>query len=229
MHYEVEKLIDTGVKKDEAIFQILRQYIIESKPILFEGNSYGDEWKEEAKKRGLSNITNVPEAYAAYLKPNSVKMFNKLNVMTEKELIARTNVRLDTYTKRIQIESRVLGDLAINHIVPTSVRYQTMLVENVKGLKEVFGEDFKKIAGNRIDLVREISEHITVIKSKVNEMIEARKVVNKLEDEREKALSYANSVFPFFNEIRYHIDKLELIVDDEIWPLPKYRELLFTK
>jgi glutamine synthetase len=227
---EVDKLIKKDIKKDEAIFQVLRKYITDSKPVRFEGNSYSEEWKKEAQKRGLTNICSVPEALDAYLTKQSIKLFTDFDVLNERELFARNNVRLDTYTKKVQIESRVLGDLAINHIVPTAVKYQTMLIENVKGMKDVFGEkEFKNLAIGRIELIEEIGKHISYIKAKVGEMIEARKVANIIEDEHEKAVAYSETIFPFLDEIRYHVDKLELIVDDEIWPLPKYRELLFNK
>ncbi len=227
---DVDKLIAKDVKKDEAIFQVLRQYIIDSKPIRFEGNNYSEEWKKEAKKRGLSNITNTVEALDAYLTPNSVKLFTSLDVMSERENEARSHVRWDNYTKRVQIEARVMGDLVMNHIVPVAIRYQSELIENVKGLKEVFGEkDYKELAGARLELIRTMSQHISYIKAKVSEMIEARKVANKIENEREKALAYSTKIFCYLDDIRYHVDKLELIVDDEYWPLPKYRELLFIR
>ena len=227
---DVDVIINKGVKKDEAIFQVLRKYIIESKPIRFEGNNYSEEWKKEAAKRGLSNISTTPEALDAYLTKESVKLFKSMGIFNEKEIEARTDVQYENYTKKVQIEARVLGDLAINHIVPTAVKYQTILIENVKGLKELFGEDeYRNLAGGRLELIKTISEHITVIKSKVNDMVEARKVANKVENDREKAYKYANTVAPYLDEIRYHIDKLELVIDDEIWPLPKYRELLFTR
>ncbi|MBN1417079.1 MAG: glutamine synthetase III [Bacteroidales bacterium] len=227
---EVDRLINKGVKKDEAIFQVIRQYSIDSKPVRFEGNNYSEEWKKEAVKRGLKNETNTVRAYDFYLTDKSKKLFTGLDVMTERENDARTRVRWDTYTKKIQIEARVLGDLVMNHIIPTAMRYQSELIRNVQGIKELFPEkDFSEIAVGRLDLIRNISEHISYIKTKVNEMIEARKVANKIEDEREKALEYATKVFDYLEDIRYHVDKLELIVDDEIWPLPKYRELLFTR
>lgn len=227
---DVDKLVDKGVKKDEAIFQVLRKYITESKPIRFEGNNYSDDWKAEAKKRGFSNESCVPKTFDAYLTDKSKKLFINLGVHVEKEIIARNHVRYDTYTKKVQIESRVLGDLAINHIVPTSVRYQTLLIENVKGLKEVFtGNDYKELANGRLELIKTIGQHVSYIKAKVSEMVEARKVANKIEDEREKAITYSENICPYLEDIRYHIDKLELIVDNEIWPLPKYRELLFTR
>ena len=225
---EVDVLIESGVKKDEAIFQVLREYIIASKAIRFEGDNYSDDWIKEAAKRGLTNITDVPEALTAYLSEKSRKLFYGLGIFTESELEGRAEVMFEEYTKKIQIEARVLGDLSINHIVPTAVKYQNRLVENVLGLKQIYGEEFKNLAGNRIELIKEISDHVTAIKNGVNEMVEARKVANKMEDEKEKSKAYSKSVFPFLNKIRYHIDKLELIVDDEIWPLPKYRELLFS-
>lgn len=227
---DVDKLIDKGVKKDEAIFQVLRQYITDSKPIRFEGNNYSEEWKKDALKRGLTNITNPVEAFDAYLLPKSKKLFASLDVMSERENEARTHVRWDNYTKRIQIEARVLGDLVLNHIVPVAIRYQSELIANVKGLKELFGEkEYKELAGARLELIRTISQHVSYIKAKVGEMIEERKKVNKLEEEREKALAYSTKIFCYLDDIRYHVDKLELIVDDEYWPLPKYRELLFTR
>ena len=227
---EVEKLIKKDIRKDEAIFQVLRKYITGSKPVRFEGNSYSEEWKKEALKRGLTNVSSVPEAYDAYLTEKSIRLFTDLGVLTEREIIARNHVRLDTYTKKVQIESRVLGDLAINHIVPTAIKYQTMLVENVRGLKDIFGDkEYKNLAVGRLELIQTIGDNISYIKAKVGEMIEVRKVANRIEDEHEKALAYANTVFPFLDDIRYHIDKLELIVDDEIWPLPKYRELIFNR
>ena len=225
----VDKLINKGVKKDEAIFQTLRQYIIDSKPIRFEGNNYSEEWKEEAEGRGLKNVTNLPEALDAYRTDKSVTLFTSLGIMIEKEIEARTNVKLDTYTKKIQIESRVLGDLVMNKIIPVAIKYQTSLVENVKGLKALFSEnEFKKLAGARIEMIKVISTHISEIKDKVHEMTEARKAANKIENEREKAMEYSKIVGPYLESIRYHVDQLELIVDDEMWPLPKYRELLFT-
>src|SRR5665647_1716224 len=227
---DVDKLIDANVKKDEAIFQVLKRYIKECKPVRFDGNGYSQEWAEEAERRGLTNIKSVPIALDAYLNKNSRKVFESLGIFNEKELEARVEVEYEKYVKKIQIEARVLGDLAINHIVPTAINYQTMLIENVKGLKLIFSdEEFNELAGARKDLIREISNHISNIKSKTKEMIEARKVANVIEHSREKALDYEQNVKPYLEDIRYHIDKLELVVDNELWPLPKYRELLFTR
>jgi len=226
---EVDALIDKGIKKDEAIFQVLKKYIGICKPIRFDGNGYSEEWKVEAEKRGLTNITCVPKALEAYLTEPSKNLFTSLDIFNEKELEGRVEVEYEKFTKKIQIEARVLGDLALNHIVPTAMKYQTLLIENVKGLKELFGDEYKTLAGNRLDIIREISDHVTAIKSKVNDMVEARKVVNVIDDGKEKAYAYDAKVRPFLDDIRYHIDKLELIIDDELWPLPKYRELLFNR
>ena len=227
---DVDAIIEKGVKKDEAIFRVLRKLIKQSKAIRFDGNNYSDEWKAEAKKRGLDCEGCVPLIYDAYLSPQSMELFRTANVYNDREMEGRTEVRWDLYTKKVQIESRVLGDLTMNHILPTVLEYQTMLINNVQGLKNLFSADeYKGLASRRLELIKEISERVDIIENKVNEMIEARKVANLIEVEREKALAYATVVFPFFDEIRYHVDKLELIVDNEKWPLPKYRELLFIR
>jgi glutamine synthetase len=227
---EVDALVEGGIKKDEAIFQVLKKLIIESKPIRFDGNGYSEEWRIEAARRGLTNITSVPTALEALHDKRVVEMYGKAGVLTPREIEGRIEVELEKYTKKIQIESRVLGDLAINHIVPTAVKYQSMLLENVKNLKIVFSdEEYKSLAEGRLELIREIGGHVSSIKAKVKEMIEARKVANIIETEKEKAYAYEESVRPYLDDIRYHIDKLELIVDNELWPLPKYRELLFVK
>lgn len=227
---KVDALIEQDTKKDEAIFQVLKDLIIDSKPIRFNGDGYSDDWVKEAAKRGLTNVKSVPEALSAYLRPESKKLFEKLGVLNEMELHGRVEVEYEKFLMKIQIEARVLGDLAINHIVPTAVEYQTTLLENVKNIKEVFDDkEFKQLAGARMDLIREIGGHISVIKAKRKEMIEARKKANVIEDVIKKAKAYDETVRPYLNEIRYHIDKLELIVDNELWPLPKYRELLFVR
>lgn len=227
---EVDGLVESGVKKDEAIFQVLKKLIIESKAIRFDGNGYSDEWKEEAAKRGLTNITSVPTALEALEDPRVIEMYGKTGVLSHREIESRIEVELEKYTKKIQIEARVLGDLAINHIVPTAIEYQTTLLENVKNMKEVFSaEEFKALSEGRIELIREIGGHVSSIKAKVKDMVEARKVANVIESGKEKAVAYESSVRPCLDDIRYHIDKLELIVDNELWPLPKYRELLFVR
>ena len=227
---DVDELIEKGIKKDEAIFQVLKRYIIECKPIRFDGNGYSQEWADEAERRGVTNIKSVPQALDAYLLDKSRKVFEGLGIFNEKELEARVEVEFEKYIKKIQIEARVLGDLAINHIVPTAIAYQTTLIENVRGLKEIFSEEeFNELAGARKQLIKDVSIHISSIKSLTKEMIEARKVANKIEHARDKAYQYEQTVRPYFDKIRKHIDKLELIIDDELWPLPKYRELLFSR
>jgi glutamine synthetase len=227
---KVDALIEKDVKKDEAIFQVLKDLIIDSKPIRFNGDGYSEDWVKEAKKRGLTNIRNVPESLSAYLRPENKRLFESLGIFNEPELHGRVEVEYEKFIMKIQIEARVLGDLAINHIIPTAVQYQTMLLENVLRQKELFsGEEFEQMAGARKDLIKEVGSHISAIKLKRQEMIEARKKANVIEDTVKKAEEYDKKVRPFLDEIRYHIDKLELIVDNELWPLPKYRELLFVR
>ncbi|UMB61871.1 glutamine synthetase III [Lutibacter sp. A80] len=227
---EVDKLIDDkGLKKDEAIFNVLREYIKSFKNILFEGNGYGKAWEKEAKKRGLSNNKTTPEALKAKISKKTIDLFEEMNVMSKVEIEARHEIEIEDYTLRIQIESRVIGDIAGNHIIPTAVRYQNMLIKNVSGLKEIFGADFEKYASEQILLIKKISSHIEVIHAKVDAMIAARKKANVITDPVKKAHEYCKTIKPFFEEIRYHCDKLEIMVDDEIWPLTKYRELLFIR
>ncbi len=227
---EVDALVEKGVKKDEALFQVLKRLIIESKPIRFNGNGYSQEWVEEAARRGLTNVSNVPEALSAFLRPGHVQLLKELDILSERELHGRVEVEYEKFTKKVQIESRVLGDLAINHIVPVSVKYMTLLLKNVKYLKEVFSaEEYEQLSAGRKQLIREISHHNSTIKALVHEMTEARKKANVIEDAVEKAEAYDQAVLPFLERIRYHIDKLELVVDNEMWPLPKYRELLFVR
>jgi len=226
----VDEKIDAGVKKDEAIFQVIRDYISASKKIRFEGNGYGEEWIKEAKKRGLSNITSAVEALDALVSKKTIQLCTKHNVFTERELEARREIKLNHYTKKIQIESRVLGDLATNHIIPTVFKYQSQLIDNVSGLKQLLDEKtFIEVAGIQLELIKEISGRVATISQKVKEMIEARKKANAIDDEHEKASMYCNLVRPYISEIRYEIDHLEMVVDNELWPLPKYRELLFAR
>lgn len=227
---EVDTLIEGGTRKDEALFQVLKRLIIESKPIRFNGNGYSQEWVEEAARRGLTNVSNVPEALSAFLRPGYMKMLEELEILNERELHGRVEVEYEKFTKKVQIESRVLGDLAINHIVPVSVKYMTVLLQNVKYLKEVFStEEYEELSAGRKQLIREISTHNSTIKALVYDMTEERKKANVIEDAMEKARAYDQNVLPYMEKIRYHIDKLELVVDNEMWPLPKYRELLFVR
>ena len=223
---EVDALIDKNVKKDEAILQVIRKFIIESKKIRFEGNGYSKEWQEEAARRGLRGISHVPEAYKEYLRPENVKLFESVNVLTHAELAARYEVKNETFIKKVQIESRVLADLAANHIIPTAIKYQNILIENVRGLKEIFPKEFEAMAAEEMRTIHKIADHVKFIREHSHMMVEARKKWNNVEDIIERAYGYENEVRPYIDEIRYHIDKLEMIVDDALWPLPKYRELL---
>ncbi len=225
---EVEQKMKKGMKKEQAIFDTLRLYIKESKPIRFEGNGYSDEWKEEAGRRGLDCETSVPVIYDAYTSPQSVEMFERIGVLSEKELHARNEVKWETYTKKIQIEARVLGDLCMNHIIPVATEYQSMLLDNLFKMRAVFDkEKADYLSKEDAALIEEIAAHISAIKTNVDDMVDARKAANKLEDAREKAVAYHDTVCAYFDTIRYHVDKLELIVDNQMWTLPKYRELLF--
>ena len=226
---EVDELvISKNLKKDEAIFNVLREYIKASKKIRFEGNGYGVEWEKEAVKRGLSNNKTTPEALKAKISKKSIALFEEMGVMSKIEVEARREIELEEYMLRIQIEGRVLGDIARNHVIPTAVKYQNTLIENVSGLKNIFGDEFIQHAKEQIDLIKKISLHIAGINSKVEEMTNERRKANKLEGQK-SAEAYCDTVKPFFEEIRYHCDKLEMMVDDELWPLAKYRELLFTR
>lgn len=227
---EVDVLVDgKNFKKDEAVFNVLREYIKASKDILFEGNGYGEAWEKEAKKRGLSNNKTTPEALKVKLSKSTISLFEEMNVMSKIESEARYEVGMEAYINHIQIESRVLGDIARNHIVPTAVKYQNILIDNVKGLKDIFDKDYPDLAKEQLNLIKAISGHIDGINSNVTKMIEERKNANQLEDVTKKAEAYCNKVRPFLTDIRYHCDKLELLVDDELWPLTKYRELLFIR
>ena len=226
---DVDELMEKGEPKVSAIIQVIRKYIKLCKPIRFDGNGYSDEWKEEAARRGLDCETSCPLIFDRYLTPESIKMFESTGVMTQKELEARNEVKWETYTKKIQIEARVLGDLVMNHIVPIATEYQTKLLDNVYKMKGLFpAEEAEHLSSENLAIIRKISEHTIYIKEHVDAMVEARKVANKIADEREKAIAYHDNISPMLEQIRYHIDKLELIVDDQMWTLPKYRELLLS-
>jgi len=260
---EVDSKIKKGIEKDEAIFQVLRDYISATKKILFEGNGYGEEWVKEAKKRGLNNIKSTPEALKVFMKKEVVDLFERNNIMSEREQHARYEIQLETYMKKIQIESRMIGEIAMSLIIPSAVKYQNMLIENVRGLKEIAlfapnlkkehaaaknkkatfagAEDFETEPGTayssdasstvapQVETIARISQYISAIQQNVYLMIEARKKANSMEDILDKASAYCDEVKPYFDEIRSHADKLEFVVDDELWALPKYREMLFTR
>jgi glutamine synthetase len=226
----VDAKIAAGATKEKAIFEVLKEYIKISKPIRFDGNGYSEEWKVEAAKRGLDCETSVPEIYKAYTTPESVAMFGKSGVLSEKELHARNEVKWETYTKKIQIEARVLGDLCMNHIIPVVTKYQSLLLDNVSKTYAVYPkEKAEEISSMNKSLIEEISDRICKIKNDVDSMISARKLANKIDHEYDKAKAYHDDVFPYLDKIRYEVDKLELIVDNEMWTLPKYRELLFIR
>ena len=226
----VDALIGKGQDQTTAIIDVLREDIKTCKPIRFDGNGYSAEWVEEAKRRGLDCETSCPLIFDNYLTEDSVKMFETMNVMSRKELEARNEVKWDTYTKRIQIEARVMGDITMNHIVPVATHYQSQLAKNVQNMRQIFpAEKADKLCARNMKLIEEIAERTQTIETGVEELINARKVANKIENEREKAIAYHDTVEPKMGKIRYQIDKLELIVSDELWTLPKYRELLFIR
>ena len=213
-----------------AIIDVLREDIKTCKPIRFDGNGYSDEWVIEATKRGLDVEKSCPVIFERYLDAESIQMFESLGVMTKKELEARNEVKWETYTKKIQIEARVLGDLSMNHIIPVATSYQSQLLKNVENMRDIFPVDkAEKLSERNIKLIEEIAERTSAIEKGVEELVNARKVANKIEDEHQKAIAYHDTVAPKMESIRYQIDKLELIVDDALWPLPKYRELLFIR
>ncbi|MDE6225518.1 MAG: glutamine synthetase III, partial [Muribaculaceae bacterium] len=226
----VDRRMAAGQEKRQAIIEEVKKLIIESKPIHFDGNGYSDEWKEEAARRGLDCETSIPKIFDAYLSPDSIDMFGRTGVLSKIELEARNEVKWEMYTKKVQIEARVLGDLAINHILPVATRYQSILVDNLVKLKSLFPDSkHESLLAADLQTIEKISYNMSIIKSKVDEMVEARKKANKITSEREKAIAYHDTVVPAIDIIRRHIDKLELMVDNEMWPLPKYRELLFIR
>ncbi len=226
---EVDTMIEReGMKKDEAIFNVLREYIKQTEKILFEGDGYSKEWEIEAEKRGLSNHKNTPAALRAKVSKRSIDLFEEMNVMNRVEVEARYEIEMEEYVKKIQIEGRVLGDMARNHVIPTAISYQNRIIENVKGIKEIFGAGYEAHAAEQIVMVKEISNHIAQISTHVTEMIDERKAANLISDIELQAIAYCERVKPHFDIIRYHSDKLELLVDNEMWTLTKYRELLFT-
>lgn len=227
---QIESMVSSGKPIRQALFEVIRDYIKQSKAIRFDGNGYGEQWKREAEHRGLDCQTNVPLTIENYLKKESVEMFNRTGVLTLTELHSRCEVKWETYTKKVQIESRVLGDLALNHIIPIASHYQSVLLDNIVKMQEVFGqEQSQPLVAQDKELVASISQHATQIKIKTTQMIQARKICNAIENEQEKAVAYSHQVFPLLDQIRYHVDKLELVVDNQLWTLPKYRELLFIR
>ena len=225
----VDARIDNGLKKDEAILNELQKLIKESKAIRFEGNGYGEEWVKEAAKRGLSNFKDTPSALKVLVKKETKKLFSDMGVLSNVELDARYEIELENYIMKLQIESRTLGDIAQNHIIPTAIKYQNVLIENVKGMNDIFGKEATTLAATQLQILKDISTHLNGIKNKSEQMLLERKKANKIEDLEKKAVAYCHHVRPYFEEVKYHSDKLEILIDDELWPLPKLRELLFTR
>lgn len=227
----VDRLMEGGESRLSAIFEVLREDIKACRPILFDGNGYSDEWKREAAARGLDCETSCPLVFDRYLDDDSVRMFERMKVMNRHELEARNEIKWETYQKKIQIEARVLGDLCMNHIIPVATKYQSELVDNVHKIQLAFSDSakVKELTAYNITLIEKINKHTSFIAETVEAMVEKRKVVNRIENVRELAIAYHDEIAPYFDEIRAHIDKLELIVEDEMWTLPKYRELLFIR
>jgi glutamine synthetase len=225
-----EVIAKKKLEKDDAIFQVLKKYIVESKRIRFEGNGYGDEWKAEAKRRGLSNFPTTPKALEAFLDKKTLALFESLSILNHREQEARYEIYLETYTKKIQIESRIIADMVNNQILPAAIAYQKTIVDNVQGLKNILtAADFKKSAEIQVNLLKEIGERISIIKQLADDMREERKKANNLDSAKKQAYAYCDKVKPYFDQIRYHVDKLEYLVDDALWPLPKYREMLYLR
>jgi len=225
----IDRRIAGGQSQNDAILEELRKLIKESKAIHFDGNGYSDEWKEEAARRGLDCETSVPLIFDAYQRKSSVDMFRSTGVFSEVELAARNEVKWEMYTKKVQIEARVLGDLGINHVIPVATQYQSVLLDNVMKMRQVFGDDRTDLTASVMESIEKLTQHMKVIREEVAAMVDDRRVANRLESERDKAIAYHDTVVPHMDTIRYHIDKLELMVDNEMWPLPKYRELLFIR
>lgn len=227
---EVDALVDKkNLKKDEAVFNVLREYIKTSKRIRFDGDGYSDVWEKEARKRKLSNNKTTPEALQVLTSDKSLELFKSMKVMSEIEVKARQEVELEAYILHLQIEGRVLNELVYGHIIPATIEYQNLLIQNVLGLKEIYGAAHKKLSEGQSNIIEQMAEHMVTLKKKTDGMTEARKKANKLNDSQKKAVAYAENVKPYFDEIRFHCDKLEQLVDDQVWPLAKYRELLFIK
>ena len=224
---EVDALTAKGEELSNAVMAVVRKFIHESKNIMFEGNGYSKEWEEEARSRGLRAVTNVPEAYEVYHEQKTVDLFSKLGVLAPNEVEARFEVLNETYVKKLQIEARVIGDICLNHVLPAAIRYQNVLVENVKGVKDVFGDEYAELCASEVATLRKISTFINRMSSDVEALVEARKHANRIEDIAERAKVYSHEVKDLMDKVRYSADHLEMLVDDEMWPLPKYRELLF--
>ena len=224
---EVDALTAKGEDVSTAVMNTVRKFIHESKDIMFEGNGYSKEWEEEAGRRGLRAVRNVPEAYEVYHEKKTIDLFSELGILAPNEVEARFEVLNETYVKKLQIEARVIGDICLNHVLPAAVRYQNILIENVRGVKEIFGEEYKSLCSSEFATLKNISCLTNAISRDVEALVEARKKANRIEDIAERAKVYSHEVKDLMDKVRYSADHLEMVVDDEMWPLPKYRELLF--
>ena len=224
---QVVELDASGVERSDAVMTVVRKFVSEAKDIMFEGNGYSKEWEEESAARGLRAVKNVPEAYEVYHEAQTVELFEKLGVLAKNEIEARFEILNETYVKKLQIEARIIGDICLNHVIPAAVRYQNVLIENIKGIKDIFGEGYKDFCSAEVETLKKISEYINGISEDVEALVEARKVANKIENIAERAKVYSQDVKVLMAVVRYSADQLEMLIDDEVWPLPKYRELLF--
>ena len=224
---QVVELEAAGVERSDAVMTVVRKFVSESKDIMFEGNGYSKEWEEESESRGLRAVKNVPDAYEVYHEAQTVELFENLGVLAKNEIEARFEILNETYVKKLQIEARIIGDICLNHVIPAAVRYQNVLIENIKGIKDIFGEGYKDFCSSEVDTLKKISAYINGISEDVEALVEARKVANKIDDIAERAKVYSREVKDLMEKVRYSADHLEMLIDDEVWPLPKYRELLF--
>ena len=225
----VDKYMKQGLAQDKAMMKVIRQFLVESKKIRFEGNGYSAQWQEEAQRRGLRGIVNAPDAYKEYISKKTIELFEKTGVMTKREAQARYEVMNETFVKKLQIEARVMGDIITNHVIPTAFTFQNTLINNARGIKELFPDDYNELCTTQLRMIRKISGYVNELHLLIHNMIEARKVANVIENEAQKAQAYNDTVLPYLPKIRVIADKLEMIVDDELWTLPKYRELLFFR
>jgi glutamine synthetase len=223
----VVELEASGIERSDAVMTVVRKFVSEAKDIMFEGNGYSKEWEEESAARGLRAVKNVPEAYEVYHEAQTVELFEKLGVLAKNEIEARFEILNETYVKKLQIEARIIGDICLNHVIPAAVRYQNVLIENIKGIKDIFGDGYRTFCSAEVETLKKISEYINGISEDVEALVEARKVANKIENIAERAKVYSQEVKVLMAVVRYSADHLEMLIDDEVWPLPKYRELLF--
>ena len=223
----VDELMDSGEELSKAVMTVIREFSISAKNVMFEGNGYSREWEKEAEKRGLRAIRNVPEAYEVFREKATVDMFSNLGVLAPNELEARYEILNETYVKKLQIEARVIGDICLNHVLPAAVKYQNILIENVKGVKEIFGNEYSELCASEFATLKKISSYINRISLDVEALVEARKKANAIPDIALRAKMYSKDVKDMMDKVRDSADHLEMLIDDEMWPLPKYRELLF--